>query len=147
MPTPSRIPDASPPPEDNARARLTLARTWSYRLLSTVAIPMGSKDLDAELSTRLDELCVALHEEPFTTVVVERAGADLARLGHLGRDGLKCTAEVLGKGLLALPEFQPVERYAERIVLAIGALGAGFTAANTESVLAQQEGMQRSLLK
>lgn len=147
MPNPSRIPDASPPPEDNARARLTLARTWSYRLLSTVAIPMGSKDLDAELSTRLDELCTTLHGEPFSTVAVERAGADLARLGHLGRDGLRCTAEVLGKGLLALPEFQPVERYAERIVLAIGALGAGFTAANTESVLAQQEGMQRSLLK
>jgi diguanylate cyclase (GGDEF)-like protein/PAS domain S-box-containing protein len=108
---------------------------------------MGSKDLDAELGTRLDQLCVTLHEEPFSTAAVEQAGADLARLGHLGRDGLRCTAEVLGKGLLALPEFQPVERYAERIVLAIGALGAGFTAANTESVLAQQEGMQRSLLK
>ncbi|WP_236703988.1 putative bifunctional diguanylate cyclase/phosphodiesterase [Lentzea aerocolonigenes] len=108
---------------------------------------MGSKDLDVELSGRLDALCAMLHEEPFTTAVVEQAGADLARLGHLGRDGLKCTAEVLGKGLLALPEFQPVERYAERVVLAMGALGAGFTAANTESVLTQQEVMQRSLLK
>ncbi|WP_246290875.1 diguanylate cyclase domain-containing protein, partial [Lentzea indica] len=108
---------------------------------------MGSEDLDQELSGRLDALCTMLHEEPFTTAPVERAGADLAALGHLGQFGLRCTTEVLGKGLLALPEFQPVERYAERIALAIGALGCGFTAANTESVLAQQESMQKSLLK
>ncbi|WP_245816651.1 putative bifunctional diguanylate cyclase/phosphodiesterase [Lentzea albidocapillata] len=137
----------TPSPQDNARARTTLARKWSYRLLGAVAIPLGREDLDEELSVRLDALCSMLHEEPFTTIPVEAAGADLAALGHLGRFGLRCTTEVLGKGLLALPEFQPVERYAERIALAMGALGAGFTAANSESVLAQQESMQRSLLK
>ncbi|SEQ11222.1 PAS domain S-box-containing protein/diguanylate cyclase (GGDEF) domain-containing protein [Lentzea xinjiangensis] len=67
--------------------------------------------------------------------------------GTWGRHGQRCTAEVLGRGLLALPEFQPVERYAHRVALAMGALGTGFTAADTESVLAQQEGLQRSLLK
>ncbi|GHH57027.1 putative bifunctional diguanylate cyclase/phosphodiesterase [Lentzea cavernae] len=108
---------------------------------------MGRDDLDDELSLRLDALCSMLHAEPFSTAPIEAAGADLATLGHLGRFGLRCTAEVLGKGLLALPEFQPVQHYAERIALALGALGAGFTAANAESVLAQQESMQRSLLK
>ncbi|SDM07755.1 PAS domain S-box-containing protein/diguanylate cyclase (GGDEF) domain-containing protein [Lentzea albidocapillata subsp. violacea] len=147
MSKPSRIPDVTPSPQDNARARTTLARKWSYRLLGAVAIPLSGEDLDEELSVRLDALCSMLHEEPFTTIPVEAAGADLAALGHLGRLGLRCTTEVLGKGLLALPEFQPVERYAERIALAMGALGAGFTAANSESVLAQQESMQRSLLK
>ncbi|MFD4638455.1 putative bifunctional diguanylate cyclase/phosphodiesterase [Lentzea sp. NPDC058436] len=108
---------------------------------------MGREDLDEELGVRLDALCAMLHADPFTTAPIEAAGADLATLGHLGRFGLRCTAEVLGKGLLALPEFQPVQHYAERIALALGALGAGFTAANAESVLAQQESMQRSLLK
>ena len=108
---------------------------------------MGSEELDHELSNRLDALCEMVHEEPFATAVIEQAGADLASLGHLGQHGLRCTTEVLGKGLLALPEFQPAERYAERIALAMGAFGCGFTAANTESVLAQQEGMQKSLLK
>jgi diguanylate cyclase (GGDEF)-like protein/PAS domain S-box-containing protein len=147
MSNPSRISGASPSPQDNARARDTLARKWSYRLLGAVAIPMGREDLDEELGLRLDALCALLHAEPFTTAPIEAAGADLATLGHLGRFGLRCTAEVLGKGLLALPEFQPVQHYAERIALALGALGAGFTAANAESVLAQQESMQRSLLK
>ncbi|GAA3629829.1 EAL domain-containing protein [Lentzea roselyniae] len=112
-----------------------------------MAIPLGQAQLDEELSGRLDALCAMLHEEPFSTASIERLGAELTALGHLGKFGLRCTAEVLGKGLLALPEFQPVERYAERIALAIGALGTGFTGANTESVLAQQEGMQKSLLK
>ncbi|MFD4670768.1 putative bifunctional diguanylate cyclase/phosphodiesterase [Lentzea sp. NPDC058450] len=126
---------------------MTLARKWSYKLLGAVAIPMGRDDLDQELALRLDALCSMLHAEPFATTPIEGAGADLATLGHLGKHGLRCTAEVLGKGLLALPEFQPVSQYAERIALAMGALGAGFTAANAESVLAQQESMQRSLLK
>jgi diguanylate cyclase (GGDEF)-like protein/PAS domain S-box-containing protein len=136
-----------PSPEDNARARSTLARKWSYRLLGSCAIPMSQEDLDADLIGRLDELCAVLHEESFTTAPVEDVGADLVTLGHLGRAGLRCTTEVLGKGLLALPEFRPAERYAERIALAMGALGCGFTEANTESVLTQQEGMQKSLLK
>ncbi|SFR26608.1 PAS domain S-box-containing protein/diguanylate cyclase (GGDEF) domain-containing protein [Lentzea waywayandensis] len=147
MSNPGRIPGVTPSPQDNARARMTLARKWSYRLLGAVAIPLGREDLDQELSIRLDALCSMLHEEPFVTAPIEVAGADLATLGHLGKFGLRCTSEVLGKGLLALPEFQPVQRYAERIALAMGALGAGFTAANAESVLAQQESMQRSLLK
>ncbi len=147
MPIPSRISDVPSSPQDNVRARMTLARKWSYLLLGTVAIPMGSEELERELSGRLDALCATLHMESFDTAPVERAGADLAALGYLGRHGLRCTAEVLGKGLLALPEFQPVERYAERIALAMGALGCGFTGANTESVLTQQESMQRSLLK
>ncbi|HEX7303216.1 putative bifunctional diguanylate cyclase/phosphodiesterase [Lentzea sp.] len=108
---------------------------------------MGRDDLDRELGERLDALCALVHEEKFNGIAVEQLGVELAGLGHLGRVGMRCTAEVLGKGLLALPEFQPVERYAERVVLAVGALGTGFTAANTESVLSQQESMQRSLLK
>lgn len=144
---PSRIPDVTPSPQDIARARLTLARKWAYLLLSSVAIPMGRDALDEELSARLDVLCEMLHEETFPAAAAEQAGADLMKLGYLGRNGLRCTTETLGKGLLALPEFQPVARYAERIVLLIGALGTGFTEANAEFVLTQQEGMQRSLLK
>ncbi|NGY66184.1 diguanylate cyclase [Lentzea sp. NEAU-D13] len=147
MPNPSRIPDSTPSPEDNVRARLMLVRKWSYRLQSTSAIPMGREDLDAKLSGLLGELCEMLHQEPFASAPIERVGVDLAALGYLGKQGLRCSAEVLGKGLLALPEFQPVERHAIQVALAIGALGTGFAGANTESVLSQQESMQRSLLK
>ncbi|MFD5824974.1 putative bifunctional diguanylate cyclase/phosphodiesterase [Lentzea sp. NPDC060358] len=147
MSNPSRIPDVPPSPQDNAAARRTLARKWSYLLLGAVAVPMGREDLDRELGDRLDALCAVLHDEEFDALAVEGIGAALAGLGHLGRLGMRCTADVLGRGLPALPEFQPVERYAERIARALGALGTGFTTANTESVLSQQESMQRSLLK
>jgi diguanylate cyclase (GGDEF)-like protein/PAS domain S-box-containing protein len=146
MVKPSRTTD-TPSPPDIARGRQILARKWAYRLLCSVAIPMGREDLDEELIARLDVLCAMLHEESFASAAVERAGADLAKLGYLGHIGLRCTAEVLGKGLLALPEFRPAERYAEPVALLIGALGVGFTQANAESVLTQQEGLQKSLLK
>ncbi|MEU0882947.1 EAL domain-containing protein [Lentzea sp. NPDC005914] len=112
-----------------------------------MAIPMGRDVLDEELGIRLDALCAMLHEESFTTTAAEKAGEELARLGYLGHLGLRCTSEVLGKGLHALPEFQPVDRYSERIALLVGALASGFLKANTESVLAQQESLQKSLLK
>src|SRR5689334_7435604 len=132
--TPGTTPTPAPSPSDIARARLTLARKWAYRLLSSVAIPMGRETLDDDLSARLDALCAILHDEAFDPDAAEQAGAELAKLGYLGHIGLRQTTDVLGKGLLALPEFQPVERYAERIAVAVGALGCGFTAANTASV-------------
>src|SRR5687768_17799369 len=38
---------------------------------------------------------------------VERLGENLVVLGYVGEEGLRVTLDVLGKGLLALPEFQP----------------------------------------
>ncbi|KJK42220.1 histidine kinase [Lentzea aerocolonigenes] len=147
MPEPSRIPDVTPSPEDIVRARKMLARKWAYLLQSAVAIPMSLDGLGEALSTRLDEICALLHAEPFTGDPAEQIGAGLAKLGYLGPIGLRRTTDVLGRGLFALPEFGQVERYAQRIALVIGALGSGFTEATSESVLTQQESMQKSLLK
>ncbi|WP_447004106.1 EAL domain-containing protein [Saccharothrix isguenensis] len=103
------------------------------------------------MSDRLDELCDVLHAEPSAESgpdhVVERLGEQLVGLGYIGEDGLRVTAEVLGKGLLALPEFQPVERYAQRIVSALGSLSCGFLAATKRAVFEHQESMQLSMLK
>jgi diguanylate cyclase (GGDEF)-like protein/PAS domain S-box-containing protein len=100
---------------------------------------------------QLDELCRAVHAEPSAESVpnrsVEQIGQRLVALGYVGEDGLRVTLEVLGKGMLALPEFQPVEHYAQRVVSTLGALSAGFLAASRRAVFEQQESMQLSLLK
>ncbi|MBB5805697.1 diguanylate cyclase (GGDEF)-like protein/PAS domain S-box-containing protein [Saccharothrix ecbatanensis] len=148
MPYPSRRPEATPPP---GRGRELLARKWSYLLSGAVVVPLTRDELDRELSDRLDELCAVLHAEPSAGSgaerAVERLGERLVGLGYVGEDGLRVTAEVLGKGLLALPEFQPVERYASRIVSALGSLACGFLAAGRRAVFEQQESMQLSMLK
>ncbi|WP_285753315.1 EAL domain-containing protein [Lentzea sp. NBRC 105346] len=126
---------------------MKLARKWAYLLVSDVVVPLDPDTLSRELSARLDVLCAHLHDEVLDTKALSRLGEQLVDLGYLGPTGLKCTVDVLGKGLTALPEFQPVGRYAERVALAIGALSVGFAEANARFILEQQESMQRSLLK
>jgi diguanylate cyclase (GGDEF)-like protein/PAS domain S-box-containing protein len=126
---------------------VALARKWTYLLSSVVVVPLTAEELGRELGAQVDVLCDALRAEPFAVQPVEQLGERLVALGYVGEEGLRCTLEVLGKGLLALPEFQPVERFAERIVLGLGALSWGFLGANQRSVLEQQESMQLSLFK
>ncbi|GAB2983272.1 putative bifunctional diguanylate cyclase/phosphodiesterase [Saccharothrix stipae] len=128
-----------------------MARKWSYLLSGVVVIPLGRNELDREMRERLDELCAAVHDEsstePSSARPVERIGERLVGLGYVTEDGLRVTLDVLGKGLLALPEFQPVERYARGIVTVLGSMSAGFLAASRRAVFEQQEVMQLSLLK
>ncbi|MGM1065217.1 putative bifunctional diguanylate cyclase/phosphodiesterase [Saccharothrix sp. Mg75] len=143
MPQPTRRPQAAQP----ERGRELLARKWSYLLSGAVVVPLSRTDLDRELTERLDALCAALHAEPFEARPVERIGERLVSLGYVGEAGLRVTVDVLGKGLLALPEFQPAEAHAQRVALGVGALSCGFLAANRRAVFEQQESMQLSLLK
>ncbi|MFD9888899.1 putative bifunctional diguanylate cyclase/phosphodiesterase [Amycolatopsis sp. NPDC059027] len=136
----------SPPPDDR-RDRALLARKWAYLLSGVVVVPLSAEDLGRELGGRLDRLCTALRAEPFATEPFERAGEQLVALGYLGEPGLRCTMDVLGKGFLALPEFEATERFAERIVLGLGALACGFLAGSQRAVLEQQETMHLTLLK
>jgi diguanylate cyclase (GGDEF)-like protein/PAS domain S-box-containing protein len=140
-------PSTTPSPGDGARRRAALARKWAYLLSGVVVVPLSAEELDRELTGQLDLLCESLHAEQHDAQRFERLGERLVALGNIGEAGLRCTGTVLGRGLLALPEFQPVERFAERIVLGLGALACGFVAANQNAVLDQQESLQQSLLK
>ncbi|MFT7836842.1 EAL domain-containing protein [Saccharothrix sp. BKS2] len=143
MPYPTRTPRSTP----SGDGREPLARKWSYLFGAAVVVPLTRDELDRELRHHLDVLCAALHAEPFAARPVEEVGERLVALGHVGEGGLRVTVEVLGKGLPALPEFQPVERHAQRVVLGLGALSCGFLAANRRAVFEQQEAVQASLLK
>ncbi|PRY38627.1 putative bifunctional diguanylate cyclase/phosphodiesterase [Umezawaea tangerina] len=139
--------DAVPPSSDHVRKRAALARKWTYLLSGLVVVPLTGDELGRELGFQLDALCEGLRAEPYGPAALEVAGERLCGLGYIGEQGLRCTMEVLGKGLLALPEFQPVESSAERIVLGLGAFAVGFLAADRRAVIAQQESMQLSLFK
>lgn len=147
MPIPGQSPDASPSQPDPARRRRALARKWTYLLSGVVVVPLTAAELDRELGEQLDALCDALGRHAYDPRLFEQAGERFSALGYIGEPGLRCTLEVLGKGLLALPEFQPVEQTAERIVLGLGALAVGFLAGNQRAVIEQQESMQLSLFK
>ncbi|CAM4109859.1 bifunctional diguanylate cyclase/phosphodiesterase [Kibdelosporangium persicum] len=134
-------------PRGRARDRLILARKWAYVLHSNVFLTFEQGQLERELSAVLDVLCDVVRGEPLDVGPASEAGARLVELGCTSDQALPCTMDTLGKGLLALPEFQPVTRYAEPIVLALGALSGGFSKANRQATLDQQETMKLSLLK
>ncbi|WP_231648609.1 putative bifunctional diguanylate cyclase/phosphodiesterase [Saccharothrix sp. NRRL B-16348] len=114
-------------------------------------VALDRNELDREMRDRLDDLCAAVHAEASpgspSPRSAERIGEQLVALGYVTEDGLRVTLDVLGKGLLGLPEFQPVERHAQSVVAVLGALSSGFLAASRRAVFEQQESMQLSLLK
>ena len=147
MPNSSTGPDFVPVSPDPGRGRVLLARKWAYLLSGVIVVPLTREDLESELRRLLDVFCGALTDEPTNSAFARQVGEQLVALGYVGEQGLKCTVDVLGKGLLALPEFRPADRFAERIVLGLGALACGFLAAHEQGVLEQQELMHLALLK
>jgi diguanylate cyclase (GGDEF)-like protein/PAS domain S-box-containing protein len=144
MPEPRQhVPDRP----DDARTRLILARKWAYVLHDNVFLPIGVPELERELGELLEVICAVAHSDPFDPKPAAQVGARLVRIGCTNAQALPCTVDILGRGLLALPEFQPVERYAEPIVLGLGALAGGFAEANRLLTFEQQENMKLSLLK
>ncbi|MEV6876748.1 EAL domain-containing protein [Amycolatopsis sp. NPDC051128] len=133
------------PGPDHGRA--VLARKWASLLSRVTVVSPGREELDRELRDMLDTLCECLHSMSSDATRAERVGARLVALGYVGEPGLRSTLDVLGKGFAALPEFQPADRFAERIVLTLGALSCGFLLAHERSVLGLQETMHLSLLK
>src|SRR3954453_10795275 len=135
---------AGPDPE---RARTVLARKWAYLLSGVTVVSLSRELLGEELRGMLDTLVDSLRGASADTAPAERIGARLVGLGYVGEPGLRCTLDVLGKGLPRLPELRPADRFAEPIALALGALSCGFLLAHERSVLDQQEIMHLALLK
>ncbi|MBP2477327.1 diguanylate cyclase (GGDEF)-like protein/PAS domain S-box-containing protein [Crossiella equi] len=140
------------PPEDWRRRRGTLARKWAYVLAGVGYVPLPHSEFEAELARTLDALCAEVHDgdrahPPGRTSPVEAAGTRLVELNCADGQALTATMDILGKGLLALPEFRPAETFAERVVGVLGALAASMVVAAQRATLAQQEAMRLSLLK
>lgn len=144
MPKIDPIPE-QPAGPDPDRGRTVLARKWAYLLSGVTVVSLSREDLDLELRGMLDTLCACLRGTSADTASAEAIGKRLVGLGYVGEPGLRCTLDVLGKGLPTLAELRPVA--AERIALTLGALSCGFLLAHERSVLDQQEIMHLSLLK
>ena len=145
MPNARPIPDSSP--GDGTRERLLLARKLAYLLLSKVFLALPQPELEQELLAVFDTVCAAVAGEPFSAQPSHEAGTRLVELGCSSDEALSCTVEVLSKGLLSWPAFQPVHRFAERIALALTALACGFAEAARRAEHEQQESMNLALLK
>lgn len=134
-------------PVTRSAPRLKLVRTWANSLGTSAYIPLESAEFELRLTGVLDRLVEALGRDPFSTGRAHVDGGDLVRWGCTGPESLQVTMEVLGRGLPALPELPGGTRVAERVVLLLGALAAGYTEQVRIVTLEQQESMSQALLK
>jgi hypothetical protein len=138
MPMIDKLPEPRSTRPEEERGRSVLARKWAYLLSGVTVVSLSREELDRELRDLLDTLVESLRRGSADTTAAERIGARLVALGYVGERGLRCTLDVLGKGLPSLPELRSVECLTERIVLTMGALSCGFLLAHERSVLDQQ---------
>ncbi|RJQ81169.1 EAL domain-containing protein [Pseudonocardiaceae bacterium YIM PH 21723] len=132
-------------PPDLVRGRSVLARKWSYLLSQAVVTAVAGADLDKLVAEQLDVLCDAVRTHPFDARPPELVGQRLVAMGFITDGGLRCTLDVLSKGLVNLAEFTPGDL--GQIMLALNALSCGYVTATKDAVFEQQEGMQMALLK
>jgi diguanylate cyclase (GGDEF)-like protein/PAS domain S-box-containing protein len=127
--------------------RAELARKWANSLGGTAYVPLEFAQFTVLLENLVGRLVDAVLADRFVAEHVQVHGAALVRWGCTGATSLQATMEVLGRGLLALPELPAPGRCAERVVLVLGSLASGYTEALRISTLEQQESMSQALLK
>ena len=130
-----------------ARRLTTLARKWAYRISTTAYLPHTPDEIEHELTILVSWLFDAVASEPFSVEDAAAAGARLVELRCVGPESLRCTMDVLGRALIAEPELRRVDRFAERVVLVLGALSSGYSESMREDIQKRQEGLSRALLK
>ncbi|MEQ0560066.1 diguanylate cyclase [Amycolatopsis sp. NEAU-NG30] len=136
------------PSADRAARRLgTLARKWGYLVSTTAYLPHTPEEIERELAALVRTLFAAVASDPPDLGAAAAAGGRLVELRCVGTDSLRRSLEVLGKALLREPELRAVDGVAERIVLVLGALSAGYAEMLREDIQKRQEGLSRALLK
>ncbi|MCO1577972.1 EAL domain-containing protein [Crossiella sp. SN42] len=127
--------------------RAELAGQWLHEISRTVYVPRSQAEIAAFLRELLDELVEEL---------LAPAGG-LARAGEVGKrlvagqftpaESLLCTMKVLGSGLPRLAELAGAPELVQRVVLALGAVSAGYAEATRQRTFEQQEDVKQALLR
>jgi diguanylate cyclase (GGDEF)-like protein/PAS domain S-box-containing protein len=143
---PDAVPPGSGPLDDRTRHRVTLARKWAYLLAQTSYLPWSHQELEQRLLGLVDELVDVTTAQPFDARRAEEVGARLVEWRCTDPASLRRTLDVLGPGLLALPELARLEGIARRVVAVAGAFAAGYADAVRLFTIEQQENLNLALL-
>ncbi|MDQ7808976.1 diguanylate cyclase [Amycolatopsis sp. A133] len=136
------------PSADRAARRLgTLARKWGYLIGTTAYLPHAPEEIERELAALAGRLFEAVVSDPPDLEAAAAAGGRLVELRCVGAESLRRSLELLAKALLSEPELRGVDGLAERVVLVLGALGAGYGEMLREDIQKRQDGLSRALLK
>ncbi len=125
--------------------RTDLARAWAAEIAKTVFIPMSHAKIVRLLARMTGTLADAVGSDQPDLKEVGEIGTALVNRAISGKATLSTSLDVLGRGLLAMPDAPP--DLPARVVTVLGALAAGFTEALRERTYISQEALKRSLIK
>jgi diguanylate cyclase (GGDEF)-like protein/PAS domain S-box-containing protein len=134
------------PSDDRTRHRVKLARRWAYALAETAYLPLPHQEVEQRLAGLLDGLIAAVASQPFSTRQAEAVGARLVEWRCTDPASLRRCLDVLGSGLLALPELSHVDGIAKRVIAVSGALAAAYSDAMRLFTIEQQESLNLALI-
>jgi diguanylate cyclase (GGDEF)-like protein/PAS domain S-box-containing protein len=137
LPEESRAASAGP-------ERSKLARRWAHLLSTTACIPLTNVEVEQQLIELVGQLCDAVITEAVGPCT--EAGAQLVELRCTGPACLRVSVDVLGKGLLGLPELRGLDRLPERVIGVLGAFGSGYADRIRLFALDQQDVLGQSML-
>jgi diguanylate cyclase (GGDEF)-like protein/PAS domain S-box-containing protein len=107
-----------------------LARAWAHAVAPTAAVPVPFSGLEECLREQLAQLVEALRRKPhYPEAAAKIVVAKLVSRGFTGEQSLGRTVEVLGQGLLVLPELSTVEGLTGKVASMLGALVSEYTKA------------------
>jgi diguanylate cyclase (GGDEF)-like protein len=124
------------------RQRERLVRRWATQVRSTTHVPVPPVEFERQLAGLLDDLLAVLRTEPH---LATECGAALVEYGCTDPTAIRSTMDVLGAGLLALPELLAVNRLPEKVVQVLGVLAAGYAEALRTLTFTQQETLSLTL--
>lgn len=134
-------------PAGQPRRRGKLAHKWANEVTSRTHVPRQPAEFEQLLGNLVDQLTDTLADEPFAPHSVTECGALLVAAGCTDPLAIQATMDVLGSGLLALPELAGIARLPQKTVQLLGAMAAGYAEALREQTFAHQESMSLALRK
>ncbi|WHT17644.1 EAL domain-containing protein [Crossiella sp. CA-258035] len=127
--------------------RAELARQWLHEISRTVYVPRSQAEIAAFLSELLDELVEELLGSADRLTRASEVGKRLVAGQFTPAESLLCTMKVLGSGLPRLAELAGTPELVQRVVLALGAVSAGYAEATRQRTFEQQEDVKQALLR
>lgn len=123
--------------------RCDLARRWADQLLGTAYVPMARAEFERRLLDLVANISAALDDDADLDEVGRTVGTRLVELNATGEESLARSLRLLRDSLLE----GRVDGVASRVLTLMVALAAGYTGADRDSTLAQQETLKRALLR
>ncbi|WP_237774248.1 putative bifunctional diguanylate cyclase/phosphodiesterase [Actinosynnema sp. ALI-1.44] len=138
--------DSSVADNDTIREQDKLARKWAYLMCHNAYIPLSQPEVEERLRDMVTRLVTALRAEPVDTSAATEITEQLVAMNCADSVCLRCTVQVLGRGLLKSRRLRDVDRLADKVVSMIAAISASYAESIRKTVFRQQEEVEQALV-